>query len=113
MGHDETWSTAVPKYGDVETYAGWIEDQVRRCADRGFAERFQKGCPIEGVSVESYLHRVVETPTGKVLAGIRFRGGNLSEPFVDVLAATNPVPCLLYTSPSPRDGLLSRMPSSA
>ena len=26
---------------------------------------------------------------------------------------TYPLPCLLYTSPSPRDGLLSRMPSSA
>ena len=26
---------------------------------------------------------------------------------------TNYVTCLLYTSPSPRDGLLSRMPSSA
>ena len=26
---------------------------------------------------------------------------------------TTPQPCLLYTSPSPRDGLLSRMPSSA
>ena len=25
----------------------------------------------------------------------------------------NAVDCLLYTSPSPRDGLLSRMPSSA
>ena len=25
----------------------------------------------------------------------------------------DPRPCLLYTSPSPRDGLLSRMPSSA
>ena len=25
----------------------------------------------------------------------------------------NEIPCLLYTSPSPRDGLLSRMPSSA
>ena len=25
----------------------------------------------------------------------------------------NPSDCLLYTSPSPRDGLLSRMPSSA
>ena len=25
----------------------------------------------------------------------------------------NPITCLLYTSPSPRDGLLSRMPSSA
>ena len=27
--------------------------------------------------------------------------------------ATEPIICLLYTSPSPRDGLLSRMPSSA
>ena len=27
--------------------------------------------------------------------------------------AGSSVPCLLYTSPSPRDGLLSRMPSSA
>ena len=26
---------------------------------------------------------------------------------------TYPTDCLLYTSPSPRDGLLSRMPSSA
>ena len=26
---------------------------------------------------------------------------------------THGLPCLLYTSPSPRDGLLSRMPSSA
>ena len=26
---------------------------------------------------------------------------------------TDPAGCLLYTSPSPRDGLLSRMPSSA
>ena len=28
-------------------------------------------------------------------------------------AETAPKTCLLYTSPSPRDGLLSRMPSSA
>ena len=28
-------------------------------------------------------------------------------------AITDPWACLLYTSPSPRDGLLSRMPSSA
>ena len=30
-----------------------------------------------------------------------------------VLLAAHHYPCLLYTSPSPRDGLLSRMPSSA
>ena len=30
-----------------------------------------------------------------------------------MLEAHLPLICLLYTSPSPRDGLLSRMPSSA
>ena len=30
-----------------------------------------------------------------------------------LLDRDNPNSCLLYTSPSPRDGLLSRMPSSA
>ena len=32
---------------------------------------------------------------------------------IDIFFGLNPTPCLLYTSPSPRDGLLSRMPSSA
>ena len=32
---------------------------------------------------------------------------------VDIDSAKNNNICLLYTSPSPRDGLLSRMPSSA
>ena len=30
-----------------------------------------------------------------------------------IMFISNHCPCLLYTSPSPRDGLLSRMPSSA
>ena len=34
-------------------------------------------------------------------------------PGAKYLDGTDPMPCLLYTSPSPRDGLLSRMPSSA
>ena len=33
-------------------------------------------------------------------------------PYHEELVEPNPI-CLLYTSPSPRDGLLSRMPSSA
>ena len=41
---------------------------------------------------------------------------NLTEEAIDAMARhhlqTHPT-CLLYTSPSPRDGLLSRMPSSA
>ena len=35
------------------------------------------------------------------------------EHYVSGRAGNNSNPCLLYTSPSPRDGLLSRMPSSA
>ena len=37
-----------------------------------------------------------------------FRGSKKNTPYAAQMAA-----CLLYTSPSPRDGLLSRMPSSA
>ena len=33
--------------------------------------------------------------------------------FAETFMDSSPFPCLLYTSPSPRDGLLSRMPSSA
>ena len=41
---------------------------------------------------------------------------NASGDSIVTIAAGNTIayiPCLLYTSPSPRDGLLSRMPSSA
>ena len=37
----------------------------------------------------------------------------LIEPLSSYVDAENTKACLLYTSPSPRDGLLSRMPSSA
>ena len=58
---------------------------------------------------------VVVSPYNKV-AGVR-KGIKRSK--VDLLLNKEPNPyqdissCLLYTSPSPRDGLLSRMPSSA
>ena len=35
------------------------------------------------------------------------------EPAEETVGKKEPIVCLLYTSPSPRDGLLSRMPSSA
>ena len=48
---------------------------------------------------------------GEPVGGDVFDPGTLAEPMdgVDVAVYL----CLLYTSPSPRDGLLSRMPSSA
>ena len=40
-------------------------------------------------------------------------GGEFENRIMDAFLASLQVTCLLYTSPSPRDGLLSRMPSSA
>src|SRR5680860_1583101 len=53
-----------------------------------------------------------------LLLGIRMVlklfGANSANGFVDLIYSVSGVlSCLLYTSPSPRDGLLSRMPSSA
>ena len=46
--------------------------------------------------------------TAMIKSGERMSFAGLSRPTVDKHST-----CLLYTSPSPRDGLLSRMPSSA
>ena len=49
--------------------------------------------------------------TAKAIAVLRKRDG-MTRSDVEEFFSYN-VACLLYTSPSPRDGLLSRMPSSA
>ena len=46
--------------------------------------------------------------SGWMVAGLRNRFGHLPDQSMHEKTS-----CLLYTSPSPRDGLLSRMPSSA
>ena len=48
-----------------------------------------------------------------VLTVIGLLSALLGDGFWDALSAVALGICLLYTSPSPRDGLLSRMPSSA
>ena len=55
-----------------------------------------------GKIVTSLVNNIIMPPFGVLLGGIDF-----SDFFIPLST------CLLYTSPSPRDGLLSRMPSSA
>ena len=45
--------------------------------------------------------------------GLRERVRKTCDQLAKIPMMSEAVPCLLYTSPSPRDGLLSRMPSSA
>ena len=55
-------------------------------------------------------------PNFRIASGIKIPDGDLKGEYVDYSVTTDNLQgmaCLLYTSPSPRDGLLSRMPSSA
>ena len=56
----------------------------------------------------SEIHRAGNLPDSNVLV-LEHRRRSRRQSFL----AVGGVACLLYTSPSPRDGLLSRMPSSA
>ena len=47
------------------------------------------------------------------MATTQGQGIGAFSPYITQAGPNTPNTCLLYTSPSPRDGLLSRMPSSA
>ena len=75
----------------------------RKCKDSPPQPR----CKVLGTGKEDHRqgHRDI---TGK---GKGYAASGSEESYVDLIQHT--ISCLLYTSPSPRDGLLSRMPSSA
>ena len=63
---------------------------------------------------ESFLFSNSEMNYEEIFRAIQLNNQSLDNPYEDIenLQILNSN-CLLYTSPSPRDGLLSRMPSSA
>ena len=57
---------------------------------------------------------VLSFPSNEDIKGVRFLGDiAICSELIKDEATAQGKNCLLYTSPSPRDGLLSRMPSSA
>ena len=63
----------------------------------------------------SYAMTAITAVTIQNTTGVKsIVGINPKEIFNQIVFTSKDIkPCLLYTSPSPRDGLLSRMPSSA
>ena len=61
------------------------------------AKSLTRGVVVTSEKASSYQGKAVKTVIAAAAA----------------LVAGSAIACLLYTSPSPRDGLLSRMPSSA
>ena len=63
---------------------------------------------------EDNLQKVADEVREEMISAVSETGGHLGAGLgvVELTVALHYV-CLLYTSPSPRDGLLSRMPSSA
>ena len=65
----------------------WLRQELTRCHDMAFGERFMRGCPVDGATPQDYLNRILETDeVGRALTGIRFMGGDLERPFVDLIA---------------------------
>ena len=67
-------------------------------------QRINAACRENGTTYSRFIN-------GLKISGIEVDRKNLADLAVNDPEAFNA--CLLYTSPSPRDGLLSRMPSSA
>ncbi len=69
----------------------WLAKHESWKHDKEFAEGFAEGVPIDGAGPADYLQRVVRVDGVSTLAGIRFRGGNALEPFVDLVAWAEPL----------------------
>ena len=96
--------------------AAFISREGIKKAIKKFGERAVKEATDEPIKGVTQARQKMMTPAQKSRARKARRESGLSARR-DMKDAKPPVEksegCLLYTSPSPRDGLLSRMPSSA
>ena len=101
-------------YGVSKCFAHWITVNYREAygiyACNGIL--FNHESPIRG---ETFVTRKITRAVAKIANGLQktIYLGNLDAQRDWGHAKDYIEGCLLYTSPSPRDGLLSRMPSSA
>ena len=81
-------------------------------------EAFPKNAPVldltaHTLSIQQYTDICSRYPDSQVLWTVPFQGNRYPENTESITITSLTEDCLLYTSPSPRDIGLSRMPSSA
>ena len=84
------------------------DDLLRRASNVGLAPNYDALIVLRERNTQKALLDQLNIPTSPW-----FLAQNSAELESGFAALPGPYACLLYTSPSPRDGLLSRMPSSA
>ena len=94
----------------VDTYSGWSQ-----AADTGTTKAVSEGTTMTiagGEGIDTSISGSTVTVAGELASTTNKGIASFND--VDFSVSSGVVSiCLLYTSPSPRDGLLSRMPSSA
>ena len=95
-----------------------FEQLLQRCMSRDPGHRYQSVAEL-AVALAPLGSAESGQALERIRAGLASHGRSMPAKVTEALADHGPTQsaqnyaCLLYTSPSPRDGLLSRMPSSA
>ena len=110
-GQADGWSYFWVGFFTLATYgnAGWLREQV--CIYMCPYARFQSVMFDKDTLIVSYDPRRGES-RGPRKKGVDYKALGLGD-CIDCTMCVQVCPCLLYTSPSPRDLSTSRMPSSA
>ena len=106
----KAWTRETVFYeGSVVTYDGGSYQALRDTGESPDNETHWRCLAAPGRDAKSIRHRGTFKEDSDYAAydAVALNGGSF------LALRDKPGPCLLYTSPSPRDGLLSRMPSSA
>jgi GNAT superfamily N-acetyltransferase len=67
-----------------------LSDQLERDLDwlKNLDEAFERNMPVPGTTPGMYNHRVLKVAGMQVMLGIRFRGGDITIPFVDLVRSS-------------------------
>jgi L-amino acid N-acyltransferase YncA len=79
-------------YSQIQLEAN-LTDQLERDLDwlENLGEGFERNMPVSGATPSMYNHRVLEVAGMRVMLGIRFRGGDITVPFVDLVRSSEAI----------------------